>query len=356
MGNGLKFEMATDQVIEGDFSVRPFSASRGVWTRLVDSSPGATVYHSDSWLESLTRCYGVRLSLATIVHGSDVLAGCVLARSKNPLARRSISLPFSDYCQPLARDGAATNSLMEHLASDPSLRAGCEIRGVAGSSPWKTLDCFADWTLNLKRPLRLIERGLHGNFRRNLRRASRMSVQIEHGHELEHIERFYSLQLETRRHLGVPPQPLRTFKIVRDIFARLGGIEVWLASHGGTDAAALVMLRFRDRLYYKWGARRLSAPAGINHLLFWSLIEETAGKIDTLDLGRTDIRNEGLSRFKQQMGASKVPLPYAYFPKAPRHASAEVMSGARRIMSRLWRHLPLPATRVLGAAFYGFLT
>lgn len=97
------------------------------------------------------------------------------------------------------------------------------------------------------------------------------------------------------------------------------------------------------------------APAGINHLLFWSLIEEFAGKAASLDLGRADIRNEGLSRFKRELGATSEPLPYAFFPKGPHHASAEVLNGPRKILSRIWRRLPLPATRALGAAFYGYL-
>jgi len=206
----------------------------------------------------------------------------------------------------------------------------------------------------LQQPLRAIEKGLRGNFRRNLRRAAGLHVSIERGSQAKHIERFYALQLDTRRRLGVPPQPIKMYRLLRQLFPE-DSLEVWLASHKGRDEAGVIVLRYRDRIYYKWGARLVPAVTGINHRLFWSLIEEFAGKASSLDLGRADIRNEGLSRFKRELGATPDLMPYSYFPRAPHHASAEVLSGPRKFLSRVWQHLPLPATRALGAAFYGYL-
>lgn len=338
----------------GDLRVRPREMAGEVWNQVVESSPSATIYHTDRWLDLLMRSYGMRLSLVTLEKGPETLAACVLARSKNPFRARFVSLPFSDSCPPLARDDEAMNDLLQGLAIDQRFRAGCEIRGVDAGKPWETLSCFADWRLDLTRPLSAIERALHANFRRNLRRATKLRVTVERGRGSEHVARFYWMLLETRRHLGVPPQPLRMFKLLQEIFND-GGLEIWLASQDGRDAAGVILLQHRESLYYRWGARRLAAPSGINQLLFWTIIEESAGKFAVFDLGRTDIRNQGLSRFKRELGANSFVLPYAYLPKAPRHASAEVLNGPRKVLSQLWRHLPLPATRLLGAALYGYL-
>jgi len=339
----------------GELRVRRFETSRAVWNRLVDFAPSATIYHSDRWIDLLAQSYRLELSLATIERRSEISAACILARSRNPFAIRFVSLPFSDSCPPLARDDEAMKDLLKSLTVDQRFIKGCELRGVKATQPWDTLNVFANWTLNLEQPLRSIEKGLHGNFRRNLRRAASLHMSIERGSRAEHIERFYALQLETRRRLGVPPQPMKMYRLLRQLFRDDGSLEVWLASHDGRDAAGVIVLRYRDRIYYKWGARRIPAPSGINHLLFWSLIQEFAGKAASFELGRADIRNEGLSRFKKELGATSTPLPYAFFPKAPHHVSAEVLSGPRKILSRVWRHLPLPATRALGAAFYGYL-
>jgi Acetyltransferase (GNAT) domain len=339
-----------------EFHLRPFESSRELWNRLVDSSPCATIYHTERWLDVLLRSYRLRLSLATIERGPEVLAACVLARSRRPFATRLVSLPFSDCCPPLARDEAALDELLKHLAADQGVRAaGCEIRGVAPGPPWHTVNCFAAWELDMTPPVTVIERGLHANFRRNLRRAAKLRVKLEQGSKLEHIERFYSMVLETRRHLGVPPQPFRMFNLARKTFSSDGSFQVWLASHEGRDAAGVVLLRHRDTLCYRWGARHLAAPPGINHLLFWSIVEESAAKFARCDLGRTDIRNEGLSRFKRELGARSLLLPYSYFPTAPHQVSAEVLSGPRKVLSQLWRRLPLPVTRVLGTVLYAYL-
>ncbi|HJU28155.1 MAG TPA: hypothetical protein VJ718_03235, partial [Candidatus Binataceae bacterium] len=69
----------------------------------------------------------------------------------------------------------------------------------------------------------------------------------------------------------------------------------------------------------------------------------------------TDDRNEGLVRFKRHLGAERINLPYAYFPRAPRNVSAEVPVGARRVVSRIWRRLPLPVARALGGILYSYL-
>jgi hypothetical protein len=338
----------------GDLRVRRFESSRAIWNRLVDFAPNATLYHSDRWLDLLAQSYRLEISLATIERYSEIRAACVLARSRNPLSIRFVSLPFSDFCPPLARDDDAMNDLLKGLTINPEFRKGCELRGVKAAKPWQTVDVFANWNLNLQQPLRALERGLRGNFRRNLRRAAELRVSIERGSRIEHIERFYALQLETRRRLGVPSQPIKMYRLLRQLFPK-DSLEVWLASHKGRDEAGVIVLRYRDRIYYKWGARRVPALAGINHVLFWSLIEEFAGKVSSFDLGRADIRNEGLSRFKRELGARSDLVPYSYFPTAPHHASAEVLSGTRKFLSRVWQHLPLPATRALGAAFYSYL-
>jgi hypothetical protein len=55
------------------------------------------------------------------------------------------------------------------------------------------------------------------------------------------------------------------------------------------------------------------------------------------------------------MGATSEPLPYSYLPRAPRHASAEDPDRSTGALARIWRRLPLPVTRAVGALAYGYL-
>lgn len=283
------------------------------------------------------------------------MAGCVLARSHNPFARRFISLPFSDHAPPLAIDDAAEESLLDALVERAAPRALYEIRGVAGQDPWRTVECFARWNLALDRPLKTIERGLALNFRRNLRGAQREPITVERGNGIEHLRRFYSLQLESRRRIGLPPQPWSFFRLTREIFAPRGDLDIWLASERGEDVASTVFLRSGDDVSFKWSARRPGHQSKANHLLLWSAIEHFASNCRALDLGRADIRNQGLSRFKRELGAVPDPLPYSFYPRRPVQVSPEVLSGADKVLARIWTRMPIVATRIAAQAMYRFL-
>jgi hypothetical protein len=230
-----------------------------------------------------------------------------------------------------------------------------EIRGIRGVAPWLNVECFVNWRLCLDSSLGKVQDRLASNFRRNLRRASRHAISVEHGSSIELLKRFYSMQLQSRRRLGLPPQPWRFFKFARDIFAVEGNFEVWIARIGREDVASAVFLREGDVMHYKWGARRADDESSANHLLFWSAIEEFSSIVRTLDLGRTDVRNQGLMRFKRGLGASATPLPSAFYPRAPKQVSAEALTGGVAFAAKVWRRMPILATALAGRLAYRFL-
>ena len=130
---------------------------------------------------------------------------------------------------------------------------------------------------------------------------------------------------------------------------------MWIARENHEDVASAVFLRDGDVVHYKWGARRSNNRSCANHLLFWNAIEEFANRTRLLDLGRTDIRNQGLMRFKNELGASASPMPSSFYPRAPRQVSPEVLTGSRAIVARIWRRLPIFATELAGRVTYRFL-
>lgn len=336
-----------------EFRLRPFGESRALWDELLNDAPEATLYHRDPWTQLLVRAYGLSLWLATLHEGSRVVAGCVFARA--PISRRFISLSFSDTCPPLSKEPGADRRLLQSLVAEAPSHRSYEVRGIGGVAGWETVECFANWRLALDRPLARIERGLAVNFRRNLRRASRETIKIDHGSSIDLVQRFYVMQVENRRRLGLPAQPWRFFELAREIFAAKGNFEVWMARENGEDVASAVFLGDGDVIHYKWGARRINHRSNANHLLFWNAIEEFAPRARSLDLGRADVRNQGLMRFKAELGASVIPLPSSFYPRAPKHVSAEVLTGRRAIMARIWSRLPVFATQMVARVVYRFL-
>jgi hypothetical protein len=339
-----------------EFHLQPYREEKSTWRQVVTESSGDQLYLSELWIDLLERAYRFPLSLATIQEsGKAIAAACVFARSRGPINRRFISLPFSDSGALLARDDEAASALLASLLRDGTGATSYEIRGFRAPAPWQTIECFVDYTLDLGRPLAAIERGLDSNFRRNLRRAANQGIEIDTGDTVELMSRFYTMQLESRHHLGLPAQPWRFFKSVQELFAPGGDLDIRIARQNGHDVASAVFLRYKDLLYYKWGARRQDQYSSANHLLFWNAIQDFASHARLLDLGRTDVRNAGLIRFKRGLGATSTSLPVSFYPRAPAHVSAEVLTGARKLMAGVWRKLPISAARILSNLAYGFL-
>jgi len=348
-------QVATLRVVsrEPELKIVPLEQARGEWDALTGSHPEATLYHRGPWLEVLKRAFGVSPSVAMIGDGDTTRAACILAQG-NPIRRSLISLPFSDFCPPLAVNDSARAALLSRLATIRK-RPRLEIRGVAGNYPWNVLDHFRRWTLDLSRPFQAIEKAADRETRRHLRRAREAGVSVECSRGAEAMDCFFNLQLESRRRLGVPSQPLRFFRTVHEVFAQRDSIEVWFALHQGKRIAAVVVLRDGNDLHAKWSARVAGSPDGSTHVIFMAIAERHSQHASSLDFGRTDSRNRGLSRFKRELGATATDLPYSYFPQMPTLTSAENLTGVWRTASRVWRNLPLPVARVLNNVTYRYL-
>jgi hypothetical protein len=338
-------------------SIIPAPGYHEIWASLASRAPGASLYHNPQWHRILELAYGINFSAAMVEDGGGPVAGCLLARSRNPFSRRLIGLPFSDYCAPLTREPGGTQSLLEELATQLSATGeACELRGTAAPPPWKTVDTFVNWTLEFCHPVDAVLGAVRGNFRRAARRAREDGVSVSESSSLDYARRFYLQHLENRRRFGLPAQPWRFFRLVAEIMGIGGNFEVWLANAGGRDVGSVVLLKNRATLYCKWTARAADAPTGTMQLLFWTICERYAGAFDTFDLGRTDARNDGLASFKRYLGAKPDPLPYAFYPDARAHMSAERLTGPAVWVATLWRHLPPAVARVIGGALYGYLT
>lgn len=340
-----------------EFAIQPFAQIRAEWAALADSCPEATLYQRNQWLTGLMRVYGLEFKAATLRdRRGHLTAACLLARRKSRFVRRWTSLPCSDSSPPLAQDDDARKQLLGEIArSSLAFQGLVEIRGWDAPAPWRKADCFADWRLDLDRPWSAIKREMDSNFRRQLTRGLERSFEIEVDRGLGALRRFYRLTLETRHRLGVPAQPWSFFRSIFEAFESNGDLEIWTVSQRGQAIASAVIIRDGQDVHYKWSARRDPTSPGASHCLLASILEKYAQDFRCMHLGRTDIRNVGLNRFKKETGAKPEALPYSFLPAVPSNVSSEVLGGYQLLLSRAWRQLPLPVTRLLGSALYRYL-
>ena len=157
----------------------------------------------------------------------------------------------------------------------------------------------------------------------------------------------------TRRRHGVPPQPFSFFRAVQRHLLAAGHGTLFLARHNDRPVAGVLCLRFGNHVVYKYGAsddhgRDLRA----NHRAMWEAIRHYAATgATTFDFGRSSLSNEGLRRFKAGWGASAHILAYERHD-GPTGALLSVPDAAEGWHNRVFRALPLSASRVIGHLLY----
>jgi lipid II:glycine glycyltransferase (peptidoglycan interpeptide bridge formation enzyme) len=129
-------------------------------------------------------------------------------------------------------------------------------------------------------------------------------------------------------------------------------IQIRLARKDGVPVAALLTLRHRSSVIYKYGC----SDDNLHHLggmpfLFWRLIEESkASGALNIDLGRSDLDHEGLLTFKDRLGSERRLLTY-YRYSGTEDTETATIKGSISIR-RLFAALPGIVSSTAGRLLY----
>ena len=296
------------------FQIDPLTDYR--WPLLVDRDPNSTIFHTRNWLTALHLTFGYDPKVFTLSAPNEELQnGIPFCEVRSWLTgHRLVGLPFSDHCDPLGSD-AEVNRLLQYLSlsfSQDQLKY-VEIRplrtfALAGFSK---AESFHLHLLDLQPDLYDIFSGFQkSSIQRTIRRAERLGLQISDGCSDWHLINFYKLFALTRRRLQAPPQPIEWFQ---NLVTCLGPrMNISIALHQAKPIAALVTIRHKDVVTYKYGAsdERFHNLGGVS-FLFWNAIRQAKLNGATgFDFGRTDVENVGLATFKSRWGAAASELAY----------------------------------------------
>lgn len=229
--------------------------------------------------------------------------------------KRGISLPFTDYCEPLLTDHKASFAMVDFLI-DYGRQAGWNYLELRPETPFLTeipaSSLFYGHTLDLSQG----EQSVFSQFRdatwRNIRKAGREGVVVTIQSSLDSIKGFYRLNCITRRDHGLPPQPYIFFqKIYEHVIAKKRGF-VALASYQAKNIAGGLYFHFGTMAIYKFGA----SDKSYQHLRANNLVMGEAIKwscrlgCHRFDFGRTEPENTGLLQFKRGWGAREYEIKY----------------------------------------------
>jgi lipid II:glycine glycyltransferase (peptidoglycan interpeptide bridge formation enzyme) len=268
--------------------------------------------------------------------------------------RRLVSLPFSDHCDPLVDTQADFDSFLSAARKDVDDRKWdyCEFRPVgfahglnmAGQSAryyWHVID--------LRPTNAAIVTKFHHSVRRKIRRAEREALFYDEGNSERLLGQFYKLLVTTRRRHHLPPQPVKWFRSLMVVFGEK--LKIRVAYKGDTPIASILTLDHKNTVTYKYGCSdaRFHSLGGVA-LVLWNTIQraKTTG-FEKLDLGRSDISNDGLTTFKERWGGLRGDLSYWRYPN--RSISHESI-GTRMFVGRIVKSAPDPMLIAMGNWLY----
>jgi lipid II:glycine glycyltransferase (peptidoglycan interpeptide bridge formation enzyme) len=211
---------------------------------------------------------------------------------------------------------------------------------------------FVLHTLDLRPSVEDLFRSFHkDSIQRKIRRAEREGLSVDEGRNEGLLENFFRLLLITRRRHGLPPPPRTWFKNLIDCFG--DQLTIRVANKDGNPIAAVLTLRFRDTLVYKYGASDITLHAvGGMQALIWSAIKAAKHQgLRQLDLGRSDIEDQGLITFKDRWGTARSTISYFRYPLKLSNVSSSTAWGGRN-RRRLFEWMPNAILSTAGKLLY----
>jgi hypothetical protein len=330
------------------------------WNERLLGAPHASIFHTVNWLRVLQEAYGYRSHYFADLAGPQPLVLLPFLEVKSWLTGvRGVSLPFSDYCEPLVDETARYPALLEQVVGAARrLRWKClEMRGgdalLPGVPPYTV---YYRHTLMLREQAADVFARLRSNYRAKIRKAGRNTLTVHVLRSPDAMAEYYRLHCLTRKRHGLPPQPALFFKKIHEhVVAKNFGVVV-LVSHQGHYVSGAVFLYFGSRALYKFGASDIK----YRHLypvywLFWQTIQWLIQHgVKELCFGRTEKSHQGLVHFKDGWGTNKSHLQYFKFDVRTGCFVQAAKASTHRGF-RLLQRMPVTLLKWTGAALYPHL-
>lgn len=332
------------------------------WRELVNAHPLASVFHTVGWLEALQRTYGYRpVVFTTSSPAGELQNGLVFCRIRSWITgQRMVSLPFSDHCEPLVNSPEELDFLVGCMQAEMEHQEWkyLEFRPANGSfnpkraeGDFRAAKLYYLHRMDLRPTTESIFQGLHkDSVQRRIRHAERANLICECGRSGKLLKDFYNLMVLTRSRHHLPPQPYAWFRNLADCMG--DSLEIRVAYKEGIPTDAILTLRFRNVVYYKYGcSNRQFKELGATTLLLWKAIQDSkAAGAEEIDFGRSEIGNKGLIAFKDHWTETHTSMMYWRYPAPPSLVPWE--SRRLKLAKRVFAWMPRGLLTMTGELIY----
>jgi len=325
------------------------------WNDFVRSMPDATSYHLYEWKDIIADSFGHRCHYLAAVSEDGVWQGVLpLVEMRSAIfGHFMVSVPFVNYGGLLYRTEDAASVLLEKAeglrrssgAGFVELRhMGFRYDGLPAREHKVTMilelanDADSQW------------KGFKSEIRNRTRKAEKSGLEPSVG-GTELLDDFYSVFVRNMRDLGTPVLAKRFFRNV--LGALPDNTRIFTVRHQGKAIGAAVAVWYDDMLEFPWVSSirdyRSLCP---NNMLYWEAIKYAiTNGFRRFDFGRStfDESHSGTYNFKKQWGAQPVQLYWQYLVDTEAEIPEFNSSNPKyQTAIRIWQHLPVPLTRLLG--------
>lgn len=334
------------------------------WDELLLTNESYSFFHSSNWAKVLYESYGYKSLYFSLIDNGTLKVLLPFMEVKSILTgKRGVSLPFTDYCNPIISDGQdfekIMNSIIEYGKRVKWSSMEVRVRNLAPYtfSPSVNPSVFYyGHSLDLSNGTENIFSNLRESTKRNIKKSEREGIKATISTSYESVSEFYRLNCMTRKEHGLPPQPFRFFqKIHEHIISKNHGIIV-LANHLQKNIAGAVYFHLGGKAIYKYGASdKRYQHLRPNNLVMWEAIRHySQNGYQNFCFGRTEPENKGLLQFKGGWGAEEYTINY-YKYNIKKAAFINNSNHVTGFHNQIFRILPMPMLRMAGAVLYKHL-
>ena len=319
------------------------------WDAFVDNCPDGSFFHRAGWKTVMEQAFGHATYYVYAEQDGEIVGVLPLAHIHSRLFRNAlVSTPFCVQGGALARSVEIRDQLVARACElAQQLRVDhLELRHVsAQQTDWPRKKLYVrfrkeidpDPDVNLK----AIPRKQRAMVRKGIKAGLTAQVDAD-------TDRLFAVFSESVRNLGTPVYPQRYFRFLQEVFG--DACDVVTIEDRGTPIASVMNFYFRDEVlpYYGGGTAGARQVKG-NDFMYWEVMCRAAERgCRVFDYGRSKV-GTGSYSFKKNWGFEPEPLNYEFYmvhgedvpdinPLNPRY----------QIFIRMWQHLPLPVSQLIG--------
>ena len=328
------------------------------WLKFISNHKDSNIFHHPNWLRVLKNQYNYKTSAVCLYDDGIMKAGLPYCETHSITGKRKIvSLPFSDFCNPLYNSEDELNELLKAIIfrSEHKKISSIEINSdLKGMNSFIRVPDSVVHLFEIKNSEEELMKSFHDSKRRGIKKALKEDLEVIISKDYDAVQSFFNLHLQTRKSKGIPVQPHSFFKEIFNCIIKEGNGFIILVKKENIDIAATMFLYFNSVLTYKYNASDIKYQhLRPNNLIVWhSLLEAIRLGLRYYDFGKSDLDNIGLREFKSQWGGVERVNIFSYYPAFSEHELFCTLKD--KIVSPMIRNSPVFVCRLIGELGYKY--